>query len=153
MREIKRIFVHCTATEKTASINALWNGWRKLGWKRPGYHYVVLADGSITKLLGEALVANGVKGYNCTSLHVAYMGGIVSSGKWTKQMVAADTRTEAQKKSLVHILKELKGRYPKAQIIGHRDISPDKNGNGKVDRWERIKECPCFDAMEEYKGI
>lgn len=43
MREIKRIFVHCTATSPTATIDALWNGWKKLRWKKPGYHYVVKA--------------------------------------------------------------------------------------------------------------
>lgn len=151
MREIKRIFVHCTATSPTATIDALWNGWKKLRWKKPGYHYVVKADGSITKLLDEVQVANGVKGYNPTSVHVAYIGGIVRSASGEK--ATADTRTEAQKKSLRHLLKELKGRYPKAQILGHRDISPDKNGNGKVDRWERIKECPCFDAGVEYADV
>lgn len=98
-------------------------------------------------MLGEQFVSNGVQGYNSTSINVAYMGGIDSNGK------AVDNRTEAQKASLVKLLKELRGRYPKAQFLGHRDISPDTNGNGKVDSWERIKECPCFDAKEEYKGI
>jgi N-acetylmuramoyl-L-alanine amidase len=27
------------------------------------------------------------------------------------------------------------------------------NHNGVVDPWERIKECPCFDAMTEYMDI
>lgn len=98
-------------------------------------------------MLGEQFVSNGVQGYNSTSINVAYMGGIDANGK------AVDNRTEAQKASLVKLLKELRGRYPKAQILGHRDISPDTNHNGKVDSWERIKECPCFDAITEYKGI
>lgn len=92
-------------------------------------------------------MSNGVQGYNSTSVNVAYVGGIDSNGK------AVDNRTEPQKASLVKLLKELRGRYPNAQILGHRDISPDTNHNGKVDSWERIKECPCFDAITEYKGI
>ena len=28
-----------------------------------------------------------------------------------------------------------------------------QNHNGRVDSWERIKECPCFDAIEEYQDI
>lgn len=75
------------------------------------------------------------------------MGGIASDGK------AVDNRTPEQKESLLKLLNELKGSYPKAEIMGHRDISPDKNGNGIVDPWERIKECPCFDAKEEYKEL
>lgn len=115
--------------------------------EKPGYHYVVQADGTVTQLLGEDKVSNGVKGFNSTSINVAYIGGIDAQGK------AADNRTAEQKASLVKLLKELKGRYPKAEILGHRDISPDRNGNGIVDPWERIKECPCFDAITEYKGI
>ena len=137
MRSIKRIFVHCTAGSQKQTIADLKAEFKRKGWKNPGYHYVIQADGTVTQLLGEQFVSNGVQGYNSTSINVAYMGGIDSNGK------AVDNRTD----------KELRGRYPNAQILGHRDISPDKNGNGKVDSWERIKECPCFDAIIEYKTI
>lgn len=75
------------------------------------------------------------------------MGGISRSGK------PIDNRTPEQKASLRKLLTELKQRYPDAKILGHRDISPDVNHNGKVDIWERIKECPCFDAIPEYADI
>ena len=35
-------------------------------------------------------------------------------------------------------------------IVGHRDFSPDKDKNGIIASWERIKECPCFDPILEY---
>jgi len=54
-------------------------------------------------------------------------------------MKPKDTRTSAQKESLVCILEDLKGRYPKAEIIGHRDVSS--------------KACPSFDAKSEYKTL
>lgn len=147
MRKIKRIFIHCTAGSQKQTVADLRTEFKRKGWKNPGYHYVISPDGAITQLLDEQQVSNGVKGYNQTSINVAYIGGIDSNGK------AIDNRTEAQKASLIRLLKELRSRYPKAQILGHRDISPDTNHNGKVDSWERIKECPCFDAMIEYKGI
>ena len=147
MRKIKRIFIHCTAGSQKQTVADLRAEFKRKGWKNPGYHYVISPDGAITQLLDEQQVSNGVKGYNQTSINVAYIGGIDSNGK------AIDNRTEAQKASLIRLLKELRGRYPRAQILGHRDISPDTNHNGKVDSWERIKECPCFDAMIEYKGI
>lgn len=147
MRSIKRIFVHCTAGSQRQKIADLQAEFKRKGWKHPGYHYVIQADGAITQLVGEQFVSNGVKGYNSTAVNVAYMGGIDAQGK------AVDNRTPEQKASLVKLLKELKGRYPKAEILGHRDISPDTNGNGIVDSWERIKECPCFDAKVEYKDI
>ena len=34
-------------------------------------------------------------------------------------------------------------------MVGHRDLSPDKNYNGIVDPWERTKECPCFEVKAE----
>ena len=80
-------------------------------------------------------------------MNVAYTGGIDSRGR------AVDNRTAGQRRSLRRILSELRGRYPDAVILVHWDISPDRNGNGIVDPWERIKECPCFDAKEEYKDI
>lgn len=89
-------------------------------------------------MLGEQFVSNGVKGYNSTSINVAYVGGIDS------KLNPVDNRTAEQKVSLLKLLKEIKGRYPKAEVMGHRDISPDKNGNGIVDPWERIKACPCL---------
>ena len=147
MRGIKRIFVHCTAGSQRQTVADLQAEFKRKGWKNPGYHYVIQADGTVKQLLGEQFVSNGVKGYNSTSVNVAYMGGIDADGK------AVDNRTDAQKASLITLLKELKGRYPNAEIMGHRDISPDTNGNGIVDPWERIKECPCFDAKEEYKEL
>ena len=147
MRKIERIFVHCTAGSQKQTVDDLRAEFKAKKWRNPGYHYVVHADGKVSQLLGEQFVSNGVKGYNSTSINVAYIGGIDSKGK------AVDNRTAEQKASLVKLFKELKGRYPKAEIMGHRDISADTNGNGIVDPWERIKECPCFDAINEYKNI
>ncbi len=147
MRKIERIFVHCTASSQAWGVGELSAEFKRKGWKNPGYHYVVTSDGRIHQMLDDSKVSNGVKGYNSTSVNVAYVGGIDAKGK------AVDNRTAAQKKALVDLLKILRKRYPKAKILGHRDISPDQNGNGRVDQWERIKECPCFDAITEYKDI
>ena len=66
---------------------------------------------------------------------------------------SVDNRTPEQKAALVKLLTELKTEFPVAQIVGHRDLSPDLNGNGVIDPWERIKDCPCFDAILEYAGL
>lgn len=147
MRKIKRIFVHCTAGSQRQTLAGLQAEFKARGWSAPGYHYVVMPDGSIEQLLSEGRMSNGVKGYNSTGINVAYVGGIDSHGK------AVDNRTAEQKASMRMLLKEIHARYPSAKIMGHRDISPDRNGNGVVDAWERIKECPCFDAITEYKDI
>ena len=147
MRNIERIVVHCTATQPTATVGALLNHFRSLGWCHPGYHRVVGPDGGVTTLLADAGVANGARGFNATSLHVAYIGGLDADGH------PADTRTATQRSALADVLQTWKNRYPRARIVGHRDLSPDTNGNGRVDAWERIKECPCFEAAREYANI
>ncbi|TGX82982.1 N-acetylmuramoyl-L-alanine amidase [Palleniella muris] len=147
MRRIERIFVHCTAGSQKATVKEVLAEFRRKGWQNPGYHYLITADGSCHRLLGEEHASNGVKGYNSTSINIAYTGGV------DERLRSTDNRTDAQKAGLLQLLKELRGRYPKAVIMGHRDISPDKNKNGIIDPWERIKECPCFDAKDEYKNI
>ena len=152
MRQITRIFVHCTASwQYTTSEASLCKEFELNGWKNPGYHYVVKPDGNIITMLSEGQIANGVKGYNSNSIHVAWIGGIRRNDK--KEIVSADNRTIEQKAALFDLLTKLKLKYRNAIIMGHRDISPDLNHNGVVDPWERIKECPCFDAMVEYMDI
>lgn len=147
MRDIKYIAVHCTAGSQKTSIAALIATWHKRGWKKPGYHYVVTSGGHIEKLLDESQPSNGVKGYNAVTVNVAYIGGIDSSGK------PVDNRTPEQKAALCFLLEQLKAKYPKAVIQGHRDFSPDSNGDGEISEDEFIKYCPCFDAKDEYKNL
>ena len=129
MRKIQFIAVHCTAGHQTQTIADLQAEFRRKGWKNPGYHYVVAPDGKITQLLDEDKVSNGVKGFNSVSVNVAYIGGIDANSK------GVDNRTDAQKKAL-------------RQLLGNL-----KKNNGVVDVWERIKECPCFDAKIEYADL
>ena len=140
MRDIKRIFVHCTAGSQKTTLNQLLNEFKLKGWNNPGYHYVVFPDGKVEQLLQESEISNGVQGYNSTSINVSYVGGIDNYGR------AIDNRTTEQKKSLDNLLYNLKIRYPNAHIMGHRDIwgkDPSK--------W--MKQCPCFDAEAEYANI
>lgn len=145
MRKIERIFVHCTASHQTATVDDIKREFRNKGWKNPGYHYLIDTKGEIHKLLEEEGISNGVQGYNKTSINVAYIGGIDEKGK------GIDNRTDEQKKSLKSLISKLKEKYPNAEVLGHRDISPDKNGNGIIDPWERIKECPCFNVKDEFE--
>ncbi len=149
-RLITNIVVHCTAGWQNESTKELIAGFRAQGWKNNGYHIVVSADGTAELITPLDNIANGVAGHNANSIHVSYKGGITKVGMKLK---AIDNRTTAQKKTLLWVLTELKKLHPGAKIKGHRDFSPDKNKNGKVDTWEFIKECPCFNAMIEYSSI
>lgn len=143
-RQIKHIFVHCTATLPTASVDSLRAGWKAIGWKNPGYHYVVKPSGEVVSLQPEDKASNGVKGYNAHAIHVAYIGGLrMLNG--TK--IYEDTRTLEQMAGLRQILRELRGRYPKAIILGHRSIW----GEYTPEKWQKL--CPCFNAIKAYADI
>ncbi len=153
MRNIKRIFIHCSAG--FGGVESIKRYWKSIGWKSVGYHRIIAEDGEVFQLAPYDQVTNGVKYYNSTSIHICYIGGV------NKQDVnkAEDTRTDAQKEALLceldnalNFLSDYQD-ISKVEILGHRDISPDKNLNGKVDSWERIKECPSFDAKLAYRNI
>ena len=136
MRNINYIAIHCTATQPEASIASIQNYWKNnLGWKNPGYHYIIDRFGNVVNLLPIELVSNGVQGYNSQTINISYIGGIDKSGK------PKDTRTEAQKQSILKLLKELRVKFPKAKIQGHRDFPNVK------------KACPSFEAKKEYSLI
>ena len=142
MRKIKFIVIHCTAgpaNQKTESIKSYWK--RVLGWKSVGYQKLVNEDGTIETLANDEQITNGVAGHNSASIHLCYKGG------WN----STDTRTQKQKESLLKLVKEYKKKYPNAYVLGHRDLSPDLNKDGKITQNEWVKICPCFSAITEYK--
>jgi N-acetylmuramoyl-L-alanine amidase len=135
-RNIKFLVVHCTATSQSATVAAIQKYWReKLGWKNPGYHVIIEANGTRHRLASDATVCNGVAGQNSHSLHVSYIGGIDRQGK------PQDNRTGKQKEMILDTLTVWKKIYPNAQIVGHRDFSGVR------------KACPSFDAKNEYKNL
>ena len=146
MRAIKYIVVHCTGGTQDVSVTALKAHWKRIGWKNVGYHYFIDKFGTEHQLAGIPQVTNGVRGHNHHSIHVAYAGG-VEKGK------AVDNRNARQKAALIARLTSLKGMFPHAEIVGHRDLSPDLDKDGIVERHEWVKQCPCFDAKTEYKNI
>lgn len=141
MRQIKRIFIHCTAGPQTQTIEEIQRYWKVHNkWKDPGYHYIIKPNGEIVPLQPEDKPSNGVAGYNSTAINVCYIGGVDKQGR------PVDNRTNAQKESLIRILKELHSRYPDAEILGHREIWGDNPKD-----WHKM--CPCFSPKQEYKHL
>ena len=148
-RTITDIVIHCTATRAWQDYSAddLRRMHKAQGWADIGYHYVVRLDGTIEPGRDVDKIGAHVSGHNANSIGVVYVGGLDNQGK------ANDTRTENQENALLNLLLDLRRLYPSARISGHRDFSPDLNGNGTIEPWEWIKECPCFDAKAEYRRI
>lgn len=148
-RKVKYIVVHCTGTSPHVSVDAIRRYWKEQkGWKSPGYHIIVEKDGIAHILEDFEKITNGVKGHNSHSIHIAYVGGINEFGH------EVDTRTDRQVLEMANWIRFLKQEIaPKAKILGHRDLSPDRDGDGQIEAWEWIKDCPCFDAKAEYAGF
>lgn len=122
--------------------------WKRVnGWKNPGYHIDIHADGFVETLLPFEEIANGVAGYNANAVHICCKGGIDAKGN------PLDNRTDKQKKSLIEVIKHAKKLFPNAVVLGHRDFSTDQNGNGLIDQWELIKACPSYDVRDWLKSV
>jgi N-acetyl-anhydromuramyl-L-alanine amidase AmpD len=147
-RKTDYIVVHCSATQPSSDIGAdeIDDMHRKRGFDKIGYHAVIRRDGEIE--FGRHFDEPGahVKGQNYRSVGVCMVGGIDANGD------AEDNFTEEQYESLVAILVTLERAYPFAETLGHRDLSPDLDGDGVVERHEWMKECPCFDVREWRKN-
>ena len=55
--------------------------------------------------------------------------------------------------SLLRLLRQLKDYAPQAHILGHRDLSPDRNSDGRIAPEEWLKSCPCLEAETEYHTL
>lgn len=151
--DIDSIVIHCSATREGQDVRAAdIDKWHKeRGFKMIGYHYVIDLDGKIEA--GRPLTMNGAhcntagvsgKPYNSHSIGICYVGGLDKNGR------AKDTRTNKQKVALHNLVNSLIMQFPIKDVLGHRDASPDKNGDGKITSNEWIKSCPCFDVRGEF---
>ncbi|MDE6265177.1 MAG: N-acetylmuramoyl-L-alanine amidase [Paramuribaculum sp.] len=142
MRKITHIVVHCSAGNQRNSAEDIVRYHttpkpRGNGWKTPGYHYIVEADGRVINIVPVTQPSNGVAGHNSHIINVCYIGGVDTS---KPGLPPVDNRTPEQKSALKRLLEGLKQYFPDAEIVGHRDFNPKKA-------------CPSFDARKEYAGL
>lgn len=130
-RYINDIIIHCTATPygRDFSAKQIDQMHRANGWRCIGYHYLIRLDGSIER--GRAISQPGAHcyGHNAHSIGIAYVGGLDDSGQ------ASDSRTPAQKESLLRLTAKLIKMYG-CDVHGHNEYA--------------AKACPCFDVRSEY---
>lgn len=137
MRKINKIIIHCTATpegrEHDVADIRRWH--LKRGFNDIGYHYLIHIDGTIEE--GRPINKQGAhcSGQNRGSIGVCYVGGMSKDMKKAK-----DTRTQAQKDSLIKLMHELIYKYNKDMTIhGHNEYAN--------------KACPSFNVQEEYANL
>ena len=145
MRKIDLIVIHCSATRCNTNFTpeALDACHRKRGFNGCGYHFYITKDGLVHAMRPVHLPGAHARGYNANSIGICYEGGLNGDGK------AQDTRTILQKSILHSLVGRLKKEFGIKKVVGHRDLSPDLNGDGKITPNEYMKQCPCFDVASE----
>ena len=105
-------------------------------FKGIGYHFYIRKDGR--RVQGRKLLEVGAHAvpYNRCSIGVCYEGGLDENGK------PCNTMTEKQHAELTDLLTILHKLFPKARIVGHRDLP------GTVP-----KACPCLDTRKVFGWI
>lgn len=151
-RATTKIVVHCSATSKNRDFSAadIDETHRREGWSGIGYAAVIRRNGLIE--FGRHFDDQGahVAGHNHNTVGVCLIGGLGLDGKPGESFF--DTFTDEQEDSLRALLGVLELAYPGAEIVGHRDLSPDLDGDGIVERHEWLKQCPTFDVQRWLKG-
>jgi N-acetyl-anhydromuramyl-L-alanine amidase AmpD len=101
-----------------------------------GYHYVIDLDGLIQGGRRLAEVGAHVAGHNAHSVGICLVGGAELKARYSR----------AQWGSLKQLVGTLSIQRPGIRVLGHRDLSPDANGDGTVTPGEWLKTCPGFDV-------
>ena len=124
MRTITLIILHCSATREGQSFDfeqCRTDHISHRGFSDIGYHFYITRDGVVHN--GRPLERIGAHclHHNRYSVGVCYEGGLDREGR------PRDTRTVPQKIALEALLRELKRMFPRALIVGHRDLDPRKD--------------------------
>lgn len=152
--QITHLIIHCSATPNGKPFTAAdIDSWHKLrGFTRDmslfshhspslhhiGYHFVNRVNGVAE--CGRYVLETGAHciGYNTNGIGIC--------------MVGTDQFSQAQWRTLADQVDIFKKTYPGLIVMGHRDTSPDKDGNGRVDPQEWLKICPGFDVATWLAG-
>ena len=132
MLPITHLTIHCTATpEGRPNTAAEVTSWDIARFGQPSYHHVIELDGNEVQTLRDDQRGAHVAGHNTGNIGVSYVGGTeaLNAGGAPK-----DTRTDAQKATMLRLVREYQAKYPGLIVLGHRD-------------WPAVaKACPSFDV-------
>ena len=132
---VSYLILHCSATRETRDYapEQLRRDHLARGFIEVGYHFYIRRDGTLTQHRRLNEVGAHCRPFNRCSIGICYEGGLDANGK------PKDTRTLKQRAALLALLLDLKQKFPKAVIRGHKDMP------GSVP-----KACPCFNPSKEY---
>jgi len=111
------LVAHHTAGPQMQDTDEIWQEHISAGDDGIAYHYVIKGDGTVVRGRPRYTVGAHAHGVNFESI------GIVLEGNFQPGYDNYVQPTAEQITSLKELLGELKGIYPDAKVIGHRDVS------------------------------
>lgn len=123
-RKIKKVFVHCSASDAPAHDNvATLRQWHVVenGWKDIGYHYFITKDGMIHECRSLEMTPSAQQGYNTGSIAIC-LSGLMEF-------------TEAQYDSLRLLCREMQSEIEGVTFHGHCEVN-------------KYKKCPVFNYKD-----
>jgi N-acetylmuramoyl-L-alanine amidase len=132
MLPIRYLTIHCAATPEGRDVKASTiEQWDIAKFGQKSYHWIIELDGTAHRSLADDRLGAHVGGRNTGNIGICYVGGCDKKMKGAK-----DTRTEAQVRAMLDLVKTYRARYGNIRIVGHRD-------------WPGVKkDCPSFDVHE-----
>lgn len=133
--DVRFLVVHCSATQAKSDIGAkeITRMHRERGFLTIGYHFVIRRSGTVEGGRELDTIGAHAEGWNSRSVGICLVGGIDKNGK------AENNFTDDQFHALAILLQVLREKFPKASVLGHRDLPNVK------------KDCPCFDVRRWLK--
>ena len=112
-----------------------------------GYHYVIDVDGYVWTGRDLCEIGAHVQGHNANSVGICMVGGAEADAGYTPEQwdALAALVTLLGERLQVPLVKRSGIRASKG-VCGHRDLSPDTNGDGVITQREWLKTCPGFDV-------
>ena len=137
--------------KRTAEARNRFNG----GLPSIGYHYVIDLDGAVfTGRHLDEVGAHAVQ-FNAHSVGICLVGGQERTGRYTpaqwealaQLVLKLSAQLQIPVQTARRVVKQTAPGYDVVMgVCGHRDLSPDKNGNGMAEPFEWLKTCPGFDV-------
>jgi N-acetylmuramoyl-L-alanine amidase len=123
MREIKEIFLHCSASPNFKPVPAATiHEWHKgRGWDGIGYNKVIQPDGTVEEGRPDYWVPSQAAGHNAHAIGVCLIG--------------LNAFTEEQWQSLEQVARALHAKFPDAVFRGHYEVSSKTCPNFDVAAW------------------
>ena len=143
--------IHVTATPPgwSGGVAGLRKMHKAMGWSDIGYNEVMGQNAVVYTGRGVNAVGAHVAGFNSIAYGLSMIGGVNDKGRGDFSTISHLLDP------LARHMDKMTTVFPGIEWCGHRDLSPDKNGNGIIEPHEYLKECPVFDVIPwaQSKGL